>query len=297
MTMTTSACFIGLGNMGMPMAKNLLKNGVKLYVYNRTYEKTTSIIEAGATLLDSPANAFSAAPIVFSMLANDQALQEVSEKLLHAPKAGAIHVSMSTVSPDLSRRLAAMHQEKGVAFVAAPVFGRPDVAEKQSLWIVAAGSESAKKQVEPLLYFMGKKVYDFGADPGSANIVKITGNFLILSQVELLAEAFTLVEKGGVSVEAFHSFLTDSLFPSPVIQTYGGLIRNRKFMPAGFKLALGLKDIDLFLKAAHNLRVPSPIGGLLRDRLLSAIANNRGDMDWSAIALSSLEQAGLETRM
>lgn len=295
--MTTSACFIGLGNMGTPMAKNLIKNGVQLYVFNRSKEKTTPLVEAGAILLESPQQAFSSAPIVFTMLANDQALQEVSDQLLKTPKRGAIHVSMSTVSPALSRHLAALHKEKGMEFIAAPVFGRPDVAEKQSLWIVTAGSERAKKQVEPLLYFIGKKVYDFGIDPGSANIVKITGNFLLLSTIELLAEAFTLAEKGGVSVEALHSFLTDSLFPSPVFQTYGNLIRNRKFMPAGFKMALGLKDIDLFLEAAHELRVPSPIGGLLRDRLLGGLALNRGEMDWSAIALSAIEQAGLETRM
>lgn len=294
--MVARASFIGLGNMGSAMALNLLRNGVKLFVYNRTQEKARDLLAQGAEWLNSPREAFDKAPIAFSMVANDQALQAISEGsegLLVKAKPGCTHVSMSTISPALSRILAASHQEKGVDYLAAPVFGRPDVAAQHALWICVAGPQKAKQQAEPFLRHLGKKIYDFGDKPENAIAVKLTGNMMILSVIELMAEAFAFAEKSGVSIDAFHSFLTDSLFPSPVFQTYGKLILNSKFTPAGFKMGLGLKDIDLFLRAAESLRVPSPVASLLHDRLMTGLANQREEMDWSAISLTSKEEAGL----
>lgn len=293
--MGLSCSFLGIGSMGGPMAANLLKNGVKLFVYNRTNDKTQKLVEQGAIRLDSPQEAFGKAPVAISMVANDAALQEVSEKLLQNAPPRSLHISMSTVSPQLTASLVEAHRTKGVEFVAAPVFGRPDVAEKQALWIVMAGQEEAKTRAKPYLSYLGKKVYDFGTNVSVANSVKITGNFLILSMVELFSEAFTFAQKSGADLETLLSFFTDSLFPSPVITTYGNLIIKRKFSPAGFKMALGFKDIELFLQSASQLKVPSPIANLLHDRLLSSMALNRGEMDWSAIALSIFEQAGLQS--
>jgi 3-hydroxyisobutyrate dehydrogenase-like beta-hydroxyacid dehydrogenase len=297
--MTTTACFIGLGSMGSNMASNLIKNGVKLYVWNRSKEKAAKLVKEGAQLLDSPRDAFDKSQIIFSMVADDHALQEICDGdngILKNSKPGSIHVSMSTVSPKISRSLAAKHQEKGVAYVAAPVFGRPDAAEQQNLWICAAGDPKAKEQVKPLLLFMGKKVADFGEDHGNANEVKLTGNFLILSLIESLSEAYAFAEKSGVSLPDLHSFFAETLFPSPVFQNYGRLIIDRRFDPAGFKMQLGLKDIDLLLRSAENIRVPLPIAGLLHDRLLAGLANDRGSMDWSAITITELEEAGLATK-
>jgi 3-hydroxyisobutyrate dehydrogenase-like beta-hydroxyacid dehydrogenase len=291
--MTETACFIGLGNMGMPMAKNLLKNGVKLFVYNRTKEKMDPLVKEGALAISTPVEAFQKAPIVFSMLTNDQALDEVSDQILGQAGAGCIHVSMSTVSPEASRKMAAKHKEKGVYYVSAPVFGRPDVASQASLWICTGGERVAKTKIEPLLKYLSKKIYDFGGDPAIPNAVKLTGNFMILSVIELLTEAFAFAEKNGVPLDTLHSFFVDSLFPSPVFKTYGDLIINQKFSPAGFKMSLGLKDIDLFLKTADQVHVPTPIASLLRDRLLSGLANHREDLDWSAISLTSLQEAGI----
>jgi 3-hydroxyisobutyrate dehydrogenase-like beta-hydroxyacid dehydrogenase len=294
--MTISVCFIGLGNMGSPMAFNLLKNHVKLFVYNRSKEKASKLVEAGAQLLESPQEAFEHAPIVFSMVANDEALKAITEGkngLLEKGKPGCIHVSMSTISPKLSRELAGLHQEKGVHYLAAPVFGRPDAAEQQKLVICVSGNDEAKKRVEPLLRFLGQKIYDLGNKPELANGVKLTGNFLILTVVEALSEAYAFAQKSGISLQQLHTLLTDSLFPSPVFQTYGQLILSQQFEPAEFKMHLGLKDMDLFLRAADALRVPLPIAGLLHDRLLAGLANKRGEMDWSAISLTEFEEAGL----
>lgn len=294
--MATSACFIGLGNMGNPLAVNLLKNGVKLFVWNRTKEKAEKIIKMGAKALSSPKEAFTKSSIVFSMLSNDQAVQEICEGkngLLSKIEPGCIHVSMSTISPFLTRSLAAKHHEKGAFFIAAPVFGRPDAAANQKLWICAAGDQKAKQKVGPLLSHLGQKTYDFGEDPGVASAVKLTGNFMILSVIELLAESYSYAKKSGVPVYMLQSFLIDSLFPSPVFQNYGRMILNQEFKPAGFKMSLGLKDVDLLLRSADFLRVPLPIAGLLHDRLLTGLANMRGDLDWSAISLHSFEDAGI----
>jgi 3-hydroxyisobutyrate dehydrogenase-like beta-hydroxyacid dehydrogenase len=294
--MTTSASFIGLGNMGFPIAANLLKNGVKLFVYNRTKEKADRLVKAGAKLLSSPKEAFAKSPIVFSMLSNDQALHEVCEGkngLLSKAHTGCIHVSLSTVSPFLSRTLTAKHQENGAHYIACPVFGRPDAAAQQKLWLCVAGNNKAKDQVAELLSFIGQKIYDFGNDPGVANAVKLTGNFMILSVIELLSESYSYAKKSGVPIQMLQSFLIDSLFPSPVFQNYGRMIINQDFKPAGFKMSLGLKDMDLLLRSADFLRVPLPLAGLLHDRLLTGLANMRGDLDWSAISLNAFEDSGL----
>lgn len=295
-TMDNRACFIGLGQMGNPMASNLLKNGVKLFVYNRTKEKAKNLLQAGAEWLESPRDAFKKANIVFTMVSNDHALAEVTEGpdgLLENAQPGCIHVSMSTILPAFSRTLAEKHKEKGIEYVVATVFGRPDVAAKQALWVCLAGSKDAKQQVTPYLQFMGKKIKDFGEEPSIANSVKITGNFMIMSCIELMAEAYAFAEKSGIPLETLHSFFSEGMFTSPVMQTYGNLIINQNFTPAGFKMTLGLKDLDLFLRTADSLRVPSPIAGILHDRYMTALANNREEMDWSAISITAMEEAGL----
>ena len=294
--MSMQASFIGLGNMGMPMSRNLMKNGVKVYVYNRSKEKADPLINEGAQLLSSPGEAFDKTSIVFSMVANDTAHRDIVEGkngLLAKAKPGCIHVSMSTISPEISREFALKYKEKGAIYLSAPVFGRPEVAGQQKLWICVSGEPIAKKQIEPFLLKMGQKVFDFGDLPEFANIVKLSGNFMILSTMEMLSEAFAYLEKCGISSETYHNFLSNSLFSSVVVQTYGGVIAHKKFTPPGLTMELGLKDINLFLQSAGAMKVPVPMASLIHDRLLAGIANHRGKMDWSAISLISLEQAGL----
>lgn len=286
--MALKASFIGLGNMGVPMAFNLLKGGVELSIYNRTREKAEPLIKAGAKFLEKPGDAFKESPIVFSMLTNDEALVEVTEGkggILEGAGKGCLHISLSTVAPDTIKKLMVKHHDKHAELITATVFGRPDVAERGELWICVAGNEEAKKQAAPFLQMMGKKIYDFGTSPEMANVVKISGNFMILSVIEMLGEAFALVKKNGIDPEQFISFMTDSLFPSPVYRTYGKIISQEEFTPPGFKMNLGLKDLNLFLSASEKFSLDLPFAKILEEQMLTSLEKGREGMDWSAISL------------
>jgi 3-hydroxyisobutyrate dehydrogenase-like beta-hydroxyacid dehydrogenase len=200
---------------------------------------------------------------------------------------------MSTISVALSRRLAAAHRERNQNYVSAPVFGRPEAAAAAKLFIVAAGPAAAVERCRPLFEVMGQKTFTVGEDPSGANVIKLTGNFLITTVIESLAESLALVRKSGLDANQFLEVLTNSLFNAPIYKTYGGLIAAEKFSPPGFKLPLGLKDNRLLLAAAEEKSVPMPMASLVRDRFLSALAQGLGESDWSAIARISAKEAGL----
>ena len=291
-----TAGFIGLGSMGSPIAMNLIKKGVKLYVYNRTKDKTGPLVRQGAIPLSSPQDMFNYCDIVFSMVANDLALQQIclSENgLLNNSKKEAIHVSMSTISPMLCKELVEKHKEKNVYYVSCPVFGRPDAAENAKLAVCMAGDDLAKMKVKPLLEFVSQSIYDFGHHAENANTVKLSGNFLILNVIEALAEAFSYAKKSGVQIEDLLTFLTLTLFPSPVYKNYGTIISNQQYDPPGFKMDLGLKDINLLLRSADHLKIPLPLAGILNGRLLSGLAQSSENLDWSAIAMTQMEESGI----
>jgi 3-hydroxyisobutyrate dehydrogenase-like beta-hydroxyacid dehydrogenase len=291
--MNYRACFIGLGTMGFPMAMNLIKSGVHLTVYNRTKEKADKL--EGAEKLENLSEAFVKSDVVLSMLSDDESLRQVSNEILKVDrKERGIHVSFSTVSPELAKELTEKHKEKGIHFIAAPVFGRPDDVRDKLLWIVQAGHLEAKKEVAPLLEFLSQKVYDFGEFPEAAAAVNLAGNFLILSVIESLAEAFAFSLKNKIDLRSFEAFLTESIFPSPIYKTYGNMIINQNFEPAGFKMELGMKDINLIMNSAEKHKIPLPLAALLHSRILSSLANGRDEMDCSAIALTVFEEAGLK---
>jgi 3-hydroxyisobutyrate dehydrogenase-like beta-hydroxyacid dehydrogenase len=288
--------FIGLGNMGEPMANNLLKAGYPLIVYNRTLSKAQALVGKGARLAHQSSEVVTPGGIVITMVANDQELEEIviNPDFLERLGPGGIHLSMSTVSPETSRKLAQLHTQHGSTYLAAPVFGRPDAAAAQKLWICISGPNNAKERVQPVLKVLGQGIFDFGEDPGAANIVKLCGNFLTLSAMEAMAEALTLAEKNGLDRSVVNDMLTHTMFSTPVYQNYGKMIAEKRHTPAGFRLALGLKDIDLVRDVAEHSLMPMPLQSLLHDRLLAGIAKGRGDMDWSALSLDVLEDAGLE---
>ena len=288
--------FLGLGNMGQAMANSLLKAGYALTVYNRTASKAQPLTAQGAHLAHQPSEAVTTGGVVVSMVANDQALEEIvrSPGFLEQLGSGGIHLSMSTVSPTTSRKLAELHAEHGSTYVAAPVFGRPEAAASQQLWICVAGPQEARERVQPVLKALGQGIFDFGEDPGAANIVKLCGNFLMLAAMEAMAEALTLAEKGGLDRSAVIEMLTQTSFSAPVYQTYGKMIAQKRHTPAGFRQSLGLKDLNLVREVAEQESLPMPFASLLHDRLLAGIANGRGEMDWSALALDVLENAGLK---
>ncbi len=287
--------FIGIGNMGEPMAANLLKAGYALKVYNRTPEKVKPLVSLGAIQVEKPEDVAEPGGIVITMVSDDPAIYEIIEKthLLEKLSEGGIHLSMSTLSPSVSQELAQGHKKQGVDYLTAPVFGRPEAAAVAKLWICISGNAQAKERVQPILKVLSQGIYDFGEDPGAANVIKLAGNFMIASAIEAMSEAFTLAEKNGISREKAMEFYSQTLFACPVYQNYGKLVAQEKFQPTGFRLALGYKDIHLVKQAAERSKVPMPFASLLHDRLLSGLAKGREDWDWSSIAQLVSEDAGL----
>ncbi len=288
--------FIGLGHMGSGMAANLVRAGHEVTVFNRTAARMKPLTDLGAIAADRPSEACRGEAVI-TMLADDGALESTvfdPGGILGALGQGAVHISMSTIGVALSQKLAEAHTKAGQLFVCAPVFGRPDAAAAARLFIAAAGSPEAVGKSMPLLEALGQKVFDFGPTPWTANLIKLSGNFLIASVIEALGEAMALVGKAGVDPGRYVDFLTSTLFGAPVYSTYGRLIAEGKFEPAGFAAPLGHKDIGLGLAAADSLRVPMPLASLLHDRFLTLLARGKEKLDWSAIALLAAKDAGLD---
>lgn len=288
--------FIGLGNMGLGMSRNLVKAGHDLVVYNRTRSRTEELQRLGAKIADTPAAAAAGAEVLITMLADDRAVQDVifePGRAIESLPAGAVHISMSTISVALSRRLAKAHAEKHQHYVAAPVFGRPDAAAAAKLFIVAAGPTEQIERCRSLFTAMGQRLFVINEDAPAATLIKLSGNFLITTVIESLAEAFALMRKSGVDPHKFLEVLTESLFSAPVYKNYGAMIAADRFEPVGFKMPLGFKDNRLVLAAAEEASVPMPMASLVHDRFVAAMAQGLENADWSAIARIAYKNAGL----
>ena len=287
--------FIGLGHMGAAMAANLVKAGHDLTVFNRSPGKSSALIELGAHAAANLAQACDGEAVI-TMLANDDAASDVAWGaggiLTHLRK-GAIHLSMSTISVALSKRLAQAHAQAGQRYVAAPVFGRPDMAAAAKLFIVAAGDPDALASCKPLFDALGQKTSTIGAEPSAANLVKLTANFLQASVIEALGEAIALIGKAGIDRIEYVNLLTSTIFTSPAYTIFGPLIATGRFGPAAFAAPLGFKDIRLALAEAETLRVPMPLANLLHDRFLRLFAQGGEKLDWSAIGGLASEDAGV----
>lgn len=287
--------FVGLGAMGLPIARNLLKTPHTITVYNRTQSRAEPLRAQGAQVAASVAAA-SRGDVVMTMLADDPAVETTvfgADGMLDALPPGSVHVSLSTISTALSRRLAEAHAGRGQGYVAAPVFGRPDAAEAQRLLVVAAGPAAAVERVRPLLEAIGRKVFVTGTEATAANTLKLAGNFVIVAAIETLGETFALLRKSGVEPELFMEIVNDNLFQSPILANYGAIIARERFEPAGFKLRLGLKDVRLVLESARARGVPMPVAGLVRDQFEAAVGAGMGEWDWSALARLAAQNAGL----
>jgi 3-hydroxyisobutyrate dehydrogenase-like beta-hydroxyacid dehydrogenase len=295
--MITEAGFIGLGSMGLPMATNVVAAGIKLRVHNRTASKAAPLLAKGATLAPGAGDAAIPGGIVMTMLADDAAVESVvtgANGIAARLGPGGIHLSMSTIAPATARRMAACHADHGSIYVTAPVFGRPDNAAARQLVVCTSGPTAAKERVRPLLDAVGRAIFDYGEDVGAANVAKLTGNFLIAAALESMAEAFAMAERNGVDRLKVAEMLGKTLFACPVYQRYGEMVAAKRHTPAGFALALGLKDVELVLKTAGDARVPMPVAAIVRDRLLAGLAHGRDQMDWSALALGVLDDAGIK---
>jgi 3-hydroxyisobutyrate dehydrogenase-like beta-hydroxyacid dehydrogenase len=288
--------FLGLGRMGAAIAANLVGARNDVAVWNRSREKARPLTDAGAMLKASPKDTAADCDVVFSMLADDAALDTVlsgEDGALAGLKAGALHVSMSTISVAAAEKAAARHAERRQRFMAAPVFGRPDAAAAAKLFVVAAGAPADFEKTKPLFAAISQRVFYIGETPSAANLVKLCGNFMILAAIEAMAEAMTLAEKGGVPKAKLLEVLTGTLFDAPVFRTYGAILAEERFRPAGFAAPLGLKDMRLVSEAAESERVPMPLLSVLRDHLLQTVATEGEDIDWSGIGLTIGKNAGL----
>jgi 3-hydroxyisobutyrate dehydrogenase-like beta-hydroxyacid dehydrogenase len=287
---------LGLGQMGAPIAANILRAGHDLTVWNRSPGKARALVEAGATLAPTPRAAARGRDVVLTMLADDAALEAVlagDEGLLAGLEGGGLHVSLSTITVAAADAAAARHASHGQGFVSAPVFGRPDAAAAAQLFVIAAGAGADIARARPVLEAIGQRLFIVGERPSAANLIKLCGNFAILAAIGAMGEAMALVEKGGGSKAQLLEVLTNTMFDARVYRNYGAILVDERYRPAGCPASLGLEIVDMIGQAAERSDAPMPTLALLRDRLAETIEREGADIDWSAIARTSARNAGL----
>lgn len=287
--------FIGLGAMGAGVAGNLIKSGHTVTVWNRSPGPVQALVNQGAQAAARIEDTLKG-DIVFSMMANDAALEAVgfTGPLLDAAAPGLIHINMATISLPLARKLAEAHAAKGVGYIACPVFGRPDAAAAAQLILVVAGDPTLVEKVRPVLALLGQRITVAGEKPEAANLFKIAGNFMTAAAIETYGEAIALLRKGEADAEAFYEMMSSFYYSGSIHKLYGRIILDEKYDPAGFKLSLGYKDAGLALEAAKMLQAPLPVGSLVHDHFLAAMAGGDGDKDWALIADMAAKRAGLK---
>jgi len=281
--------------MGIPMAQNLLKAGYALHVFNRTAVKAEGLLTQGATWAPSPQVLATRTGLVFSMVADDDALHAVAlgeHGILSGLPAEGIHIDMSTVFPDTSKHLAQLYRDRGAHFIAAPVSGRPEHAAAAQLLIYLAGPAEVLARCRPLLAALGQGVIVVGDEPHLANVLKLVTNFMVFAVNETLSEAFTLAEKAGLKSEPVLEML-QVLFPSLIIQVYAKRISALDFYSPGFNVRLGLKDVRHIRQLADQVAAPLPLAEVAYRHLLAALARGRGELDATALVTVVRELAGL----
>ncbi len=286
----------GLGPMGHAMAGRLRDAGHDVAVWNRTPGKAAALVAAGAREANSPADAAAGAELVFTMLANDNAVRDVvlgANGVASGLEAGAIHLSSSTISLDLARELAAVHRARRQRLGSATGLGRPPAAIAGTLFVMAAGEAAAIAAARPALDAIGQQLFTVGDEPWQSNLVKLSANFMIFSTIEQLAEVFALNEKAGIDAATVFAVLSNSFCSAPVHLNYGKLILERAFSPPGGAMTLGAKDNARLRQAGAALGTPLPIASLLRDRFIASFARGEGALDFAALSNRAREDAGL----
>lgn len=282
--------FIGLGNLGTPIALNLVKNGHTVYVYNRTSSKAEPLKAQGAIVCESIAALAQQCTIVFTIVSDDAALKSICDGdngLINNLQKDSIHVSMSTILPKTAEDLLSLHQQHSQHYLASPVFGRPDAAQQLKLNFCFSGEEKIRKQIEPLLKDAGgMNVFDFGDVITGANTVKLCGNFLIASALEAIGESINLAKKSGVDEKQMWDMFSQTLFNTPLYHNYSKIILEQNFHPAAFTIKLGLKDMNLVLAQAESVKQEMPLASLLQKNMQHIVESGKPDLDWSAVSTS-----------
>jgi 3-hydroxyisobutyrate dehydrogenase-like beta-hydroxyacid dehydrogenase len=284
--------------MGQAFAANLLADGYQVSVCDHHPENVGALASSGAIAAERLSD-LASCDVVLTSLPDDNALAEVvigSEGLAAILSPGAIHLSMSTVSPGISRRVAEEHARHGQAYVAAPVLGNPDFARQRKVFVLAAGPHSAMEKVRPLLTRLGQRLFVIGEDAGLANLMKLGANVMTATTLECLGEVLALLRKGGLDRHLGLDVLTSSMFDSRVHKVYGGKIVDEHYGQPGFAAKLALKDLRLALGEAERTAVPMPAAGIAHDRLVAMMARGWADLDWSALGLLAAVEAGLNDR-
>jgi 3-hydroxyisobutyrate dehydrogenase-like beta-hydroxyacid dehydrogenase len=287
---------VGLGRMGEAFARNLLAAGYQVTVHDRDEARGTRLAAAGAAAASDVAG-LAACPVVLTSLPDDQVLSEVAlgaGGLVEALARGAIHVSMSTISPGLSRQLSERHRLAGQRYVAAPVLGNPDAAAARQLFVLVSGAPGAIAEVSAPLEQLGQRLFLLGEDPGAANLMKLASNVLTALTLESMGEVLALLRKGGIDGHAAFDVLTNSFFDGKVHKIYGGKIVEERYDPPGMTAPLAVKDLRLALAEAEREAVPMPAASLVHDRLVAMTARGWTGLDWSALGLLAAVDAGLE---
>jgi 3-hydroxyisobutyrate dehydrogenase-like beta-hydroxyacid dehydrogenase len=281
--------FIGLGNLGTPIAENILQKQKQLFVYNRTASKAQPLVEKGATLCRDIKELASQCDIIFSIVSDDAALNEITKGnsgIAENLKAGGIHISVSTILPATAQQLAELHSQHNNHYVASPVMGRPEAARAGKLNFLVSGEKEIIETVKPILHDAGGAgVWEFGDEPSAANVAKLCTNFLIVSSIEAMAEGINLAKKSGVDAAAWMNMITQTLFAAPAYINYGNILLKEIYQPAGFALKLGLKDVNLVMQQASEANAKMPVAQLMQQRLKDGVDNGLGDHDWTAVAL------------
>lgn len=282
--------FIGLGNLGTPIAENILQAHKQLFVYNRTASKAQPLIDKGAVLCNSVKELAAQCDIVFSMVSDDAALNHITKSedgLAANLKEGSIHISMSTILPATATYLDALHHLHRNHYIAAPVMGRPEAAKIKKLNFLVSGKAAIVEIIKPFLQDAGAAgIWEFGTETSAANVAKLCSNFLIISAIESMAEGINLANKSGIDATAWMNMLTNTMFASPLYINYGNILLKEQYQPAAFSLKLGLKDVNLVNEQAAENNAEMPIGKLLQQRLNECVAKGFGEYDWTAIALA-----------
>jgi 3-hydroxyisobutyrate dehydrogenase-like beta-hydroxyacid dehydrogenase len=288
--------FIGTGRMGQAMVRRLLEAKHQVGVYNRTPGKAKPLADAGAIIVGSIADAARHGDAVYTMLADDAALEDVvfqSGGLLASLPKGGIHVCAGTHGIPVIRKIKAAHAEKGQHLVCAPMLGRPELVSSGTAGIVASGPADAMAKCKPAFDAIGRRTFEAGADPEAAAAIKITNNFVLGCAIEAMGEGFSLTRKYGVETSVFYDVMTDGLFNCSAYKVYGKIIVDESYAKVGQMATLGLKDANLALEAGGLKGVPLPSGNVWRDRLVGAVAHGDGDKDWAVMALEQARASGL----
>jgi len=289
--------FIGTGRMGGAMTGRLLAENHDVGIYDRMPEQVKAVAAKGAKALGSIAEAARYGEAVFSMLPDDNAAIDIVEQkggLIETLPRGGVHILGGTHSVACVQRLTAAHTGAGQVMLTTPMFGRPEMVASHSASMVVSGPAAQLKNFRPLFEAIAARVYEAGDNPVGAAAIKIANNFVLGCAIESFGEGVSLARKFGVDAQVLFDVMTEGMFNCAAYKVYGKMVVDQKYLPAGQRAILGLKDANLALTAAESVGVPLPSGNVWRDRLVGAVGRGEGEHDWGVMAREQARASGLD---